>query len=151
MSKLTRKELVEIIQDLDIAMLTTQTATGALESRPMSNNRDVEYDGHSYFFAEGDSEVVAAIKRNPSVNLAMEGRHAMFTKKIYLSIAGKAEVTTDKAAIRKHWVPDLEAWFKDGVDTPGLTLIHVAADTVRYWDGMEQGEVAFAGASKSAA
>jgi general stress protein 26 len=27
------------------------------------------------------------------------------------------------------------AWFPDGLDTPGLTLIKVEADTAEYWEG----------------
>ena len=32
-------------------------------------------------------------------------------------------------------------WFKDGIDTPGLVLIEVAAKRIHYWDGMDEGEV----------
>lgn len=42
----------------------------------------------------------------------------------------------------QHWVKDLERWFEQGVDTPGLVLIHVRAIRVHYWDGEDQGEIA---------
>lgn len=34
---------------------------------------------------------------------------------------------------------DLNRWFEDGVDTPGLTLIRVRAGRIRWWGG-EDGE-----------
>ena len=37
---------------------------------------------------------------------------------------------------------DLDVWFKDGIDTPGIVLIHVHATSVHYWSGMDGGEVA---------
>ena len=50
----------------------------------------------------------------------------------------------DKAQFMAHWVPDLEAWFEQGVDTPGLVLIKVHAKRIKYWEGEEEGEVKLA-------
>jgi len=47
----------------------------------------------------------------------------------------------DRATFEEHWVPELEYWFKEGIDTPGMIMIHVHADRIDYWDGMEAGEV----------
>ncbi len=32
-------------------------------------------------------------------------------------------------------------WFEQGIDTPGLVLIKVAAERIHYWDGKDQGEL----------
>ena len=53
----------------------------------------------------------------------------------------QAELIQDKAAFREHWVPDLERWFGQGVDTPGLVLIKVRANRIHYWAGEDEGEV----------
>ena len=144
MTKLKQTDIAEIMRDIDICMLTTCTTDGKLESRPMSNNRDVAFDGHCYFFSHGNTSVVKEINANPSVNLAFIGKKDLLgLKKIYLSVAGAADTTTDKAILKKHWVPDLEAWFERGIDTPGLTLIHVQASSVQYWIGMEEGTVEY--------
>ena len=41
-------------------MLNTHTDGGQIATRPMSNNRDVEYDGDSWFFV---AEEVAHLRR----------------------------------------------------------------------------------------
>ncbi|MGO6817247.1 pyridoxamine 5'-phosphate oxidase family protein [Rhizobium leguminosarum] len=53
----------------------------------------------------------------------------------------------DKAAFEEHWVPDLERWFPEGVDTPGIVLIKVSASSIRYWDGEENGEIVLPGSA----
>ncbi len=50
----TSKELTSI----DFGMLATKNADGAICSRPMSNNGDLEYDGASWFFYHGDSRKI---------------------------------------------------------------------------------------------
>lgn len=47
MGALTVSEIAEKMKDIDFCMLTTVTEGGQLSSRPMSNNRDVDYDGDS--------------------------------------------------------------------------------------------------------
>ncbi|MBV9045288.1 MAG: pyridoxamine 5'-phosphate oxidase family protein [Alphaproteobacteria bacterium] len=139
MSKLDMKDISDAMKHVDICMMTTNN--GTLESRPMSNNRDVDYDGDSYFFANGSEEVVRDIENKPDVNLAYIHQPTL-GKPIYISVKGKAEAVTDRGEMKKHWVPDLEAWFKDGIDTPGLTMIHVKAASVKYWSGGDTGEIA---------
>jgi general stress protein 26 len=139
MSKLTLKDISDAMKSIDICMLTT--GKGALVSRPMSNNRDVEYEGDSYFFADGSSDLVQELSADPKTNLAYVDQPALFGKSLYISVSGNAVLVRDKAQIKDHWVPDLDAWFKDGIDTPGLTMIHVKADSVKYWQGGDEGEV----------
>jgi general stress protein 26 len=45
------------------------------------------------------------------------------------------------SAFRAHWTSDLDRWFVNGVDTPGIVLIKVKATRITYWDGEEEGEV----------
>ena len=40
----------------------------------------------------------------------------------------------DSAKVAELSTPVLKAWFPDGLETPGLTLIKVEADTAEYWD-----------------
>ena len=130
------KELATKMADIDICMMTTWNAEKELVSRPMSNNGDVEYDGHSYFFTDGENHVAKEIAANPQVNLSFATKQS-----IYISVSGDAELITDENEIKQHWNADLDKWFKDGIDTPGLTMIHVAAKKIKYWDDMKEGEV----------
>ena len=50
-------------------MLTTVTEGGELSSRPMSNNRDVKYDGDSWFFAYDDARFIQDIQTTDQVGL----------------------------------------------------------------------------------
>lgn len=145
------KDISETMQSIDIAMMTTRNADGSLESRPMSNNKDVEYTGDSYFFTYADKRVVADLERDPQVCLAYDGRKHLLSEHYYICISGEAELVRDKAEMKAHWVPELDAWFPQGVDTPGVTMIHVRARHVRYWKGMEEGEVALPAARVNAA
>ena len=54
---------------------------------------------------------------------------------IFVVIDGRATVIKDKSEFEKHWVPDLERWFTEGMETPGLVLIKVHAGRIEYWDG----------------
>lgn len=141
MSKLTLNEIRTAMKKLDVCMLTTRNAEGALESRPMSNNKDVDYHGDSYFFTLADTRAVKDIAENPQVCMAYDGRPGLLSKPLYLCIAGTAEIIRDRAVMEQHWVPDLERWFKNGLDTPGITLIHVQSSHIRYWQGFDEGEI----------
>ena len=55
------------------AMLSTRTAGGAIAARPMSNNRQVEYDGDNYFFTCEDTGTVRDIGSDPNVGLGLPG------------------------------------------------------------------------------
>ena len=136
MAELTLSDISKKMRKLDICMMTTVGPYGHLTSRPMSNNGDVEYDGNSYFFSYEDKEVIKEIKENSNINLSFQGDD-MF----YISIAGKAQLITDKEVLKKHWVDSLNAWFKDGIDTPGIIMIHVEAINIKYWHKMDEGEV----------
>ena len=51
MSDWTLRDISEKVRDIDFAMLLTRTESGEIAGRLMSNNRDVEYDGNSFFFS----------------------------------------------------------------------------------------------------
>lgn len=138
----TLGDLAKEMRDIDFTMLSTRTEDGSIAARPMSNNRDVDYDGDSWFFTHGDTRTVGDIGRDPNVGLSLQGKGGLLGKPpIFIAAEGRAEVIRDKAAFAEHWVPDLERWFPQGIDTPGLALIKVRADRIHYWDGEEEGEV----------
>lgn len=138
----TLAELAEIMKDIDFAMLSTHTQNGAIASRPMSNNRQVEYDGDNWFFACEDTRLIDDIRANPDVGLGFQGKAGLLgMRPLFVSIEGKAELIKDKVQFEAHWTRDLELWFKEGVDTPGLTLIKVHGIRAHYWDGEDQGEI----------
>jgi general stress protein 26 len=145
MSDLTLSDISEKMRDIDFAVLTTRNSNGALAARPMSNNRDVDFDGDSYFFTNGDTRSVADIEADPNVGLAYQAKSGMLhLKPFFVTVEGRAELIRDKASFAEHWTKDLDAWFKQGIDTPGLTLIKVNAQRLHYWDGYDEGELKLA-------
>lgn len=151
MSKqLTLTDIRDVLKSIDVCMMTTRTSDGMLESRPMSSNKDIDAHGNSFFFTMGDTRVVSDLKRASSVCLTFDGRNGVFGKHFYVCVSGEAELITEKATMRRHWVPDLELWFKDGVDTEGLTLVKVQPHHIRYWKGMEEGEITLKAGKKAA-
>ena len=149
MAELKLKEISEKMRDIDFAILSTRTEGGWISGRPMSNNREVEFDGDSYFFTCEDARSVADIRQDPNVGLGYQSKSGMLgLKPFFLTLEGRASLIQDKSEFAKHWTKDLDAWFKEGIDTPGLTLIRVEAERLHYWDGYEEGEL---GLSKSEA
>ncbi|HEX6183439.1 MAG TPA: pyridoxamine 5'-phosphate oxidase family protein [Pyrinomonadaceae bacterium] len=126
-------KLREIVKAVDICMLTTTDEEGGLRSRPMSNNRDVEFDGDLWFFTYGSSHKVDEVGRVPQVNASFADVDAQ----LYASLTGRAEVVRDRARIEEHWKPQLRAWFPEGVDTPDIALLKVTVERAEYWDGSQ--------------
>ena len=142
MADMTLAYISEKMRDIDFAVLSTRGDNGALAGRPMSNNREVDFDGYSYFFTCSDTDMVADIEREPQVGLAYQSKSGMLgMKPFFLTIEGRASLIRDKIEFAEHWTKDLDTWFKDGIDTPGLTLIKVEAERLRYWHGGEEVEL----------
>lgn len=142
MSRMSLADLAEEMRDIDFAMLATHTEGGEIAERPMSTNRDVAYDGTSHFFTNDSTRTVADIQRDPKVALSFTGRKGLFGKPpTFIAVEGEASLIRDKAAFEAHWTSDLDDWFQQGADTPGLVLIQVKAARITCWKGMEETEV----------
>lgn len=138
MAELKLSDISKKMRKMDICMMSTAASNGTITSRPMSNNGDVEYDGNSYFYSYEEAEVIKELKENDNLNLSFQG-----DDEFYIAISGESKLITDKKILKEHWVPSLNEWFKDGVFTPGIILIHVKAKSIKYWHNEEQGEVKF--------
>ena len=123
-----RAKITELVRDAKICMFTTMTADGRHVSRPMAL-QEAEFDGDLWFFAYEDSPKIAEIAAHPQVNVAFGTK-----SNAWVSVSGRAEVVHDRATAERLWTPILKAWFPDGLDTPGLTLIRVRAESAEYWD-----------------
>ena len=145
MTQMSLPDLAEKMRGIDFAMLSTKTAGGEIASRPMSNNGDVDYDGDSYFFTETKTQMVGDIERDARVGLAFSVEPGLFAGGgLFIAVEGKASVIRDKAQFEAHWTPDLDAWFKQGIETPGLVMLKVHAERIKYWQGEDEGEVSLA-------
>lgn len=142
MADKTLKDIARALKDIDFVMLNTRSSGGQIAGRPMSNNRDVEYDGDSWFFVDQTSRTFADIGENPSVSIAAQSSKGLLGKPpIFISIQGRAEVIADRDQFEDHWQDELNRWWPEGPQTPTLALLKVHARRVHYWDGEDQGEL----------
>lgn len=123
--------LGNLLEGIDIAMLTTLGDRGYPVSRPLSTQA-ASFDGKVlWFFTEADSPKVAEIERHPKVNLGYSSKE----KNIYVSIAGDARVLRDQRKINQLWSDALKAFFPNGKEDPNLALLEVGVRTAEYWEG----------------
>lgn len=142
MPTMTLQDLSSHLRKIDFCMFSTNAGSGRIASRPMSNNGDVEYDGDSWFFAYGDSNKVSHIEAVDEVSLTFTAPPSLLGKPgIFIAVEGNAVVSREKSNFAEHWISELERWFPEGIETPGLVLIKVAARSAQYWDGEESGSV----------
>ncbi|MGE7368676.1 pyridoxamine 5'-phosphate oxidase family protein [Neorhizobium sp. NPDC001467] len=142
MTTMTMEELSKKLAKIDFCMFDTLGGPQGLKSRPMSNNGDVEYDGDSWFFSYEDTRKVKEIDQDNRVGLTFTAPPSILGKPgIFIAIEGEASLIRDKAQFEKHWVKDLDRWFPQGIDTPGILLIKVSAKAIEYWDGEENSRI----------
>ena len=113
-------------------------ATGARARSPPQSASP----GDSYFFAYENTRVISDIKADPKVGLSLQTKGGLLGKPpVFIAIEATAELIQDKAQFEAHWKDELERWFPQGIDTPGIVLIKAHANRVTYWDGEEEAEV----------
>ena len=79
----TLADISEAMKDIDFCMLVSRAEDGSIGGRPMSNNREVEYEGTSRFFTFDDTRMVRDITRDASVGLTYQGKAGL------LGVVGK--------------------------------------------------------------
>lgn len=134
--KLSIEKLSKMMAKQDIAMLVTRHGDDSAV-RPMSNNREVEFDGDTHFFTTADTTTVEDIKKHDRVSVTYQDTD----DDIFIALTGTAKLHTDHDVLRKHWKDQLENWFENGIETKGLTLVEVNAERVHYWIGRKEGEL----------
>jgi general stress protein 26 len=122
------KKLRELINDIDIAMLTTVDEDGTLRSRPMGTQK-AEFDGDLWFLTRVDTAKVDEIQRESQVNVS----YAKPDKNRFVSVSGTAVLIHDKAKIDEFWDPIYKAFFPEGKDDPRLRLLKVNVQKAEYW------------------
>ncbi|WP_373278268.1 pyridoxamine 5'-phosphate oxidase family protein [Sphingobium fuliginis] len=140
--QLTLDSLAEKMKDIDFAMLSTHADGGQIGARPMSNNQDVAYGGDSFYFTTEDTLMVKDIERDPRVGLSFQGRTGLLKQNpLFIAVEGRADLIRDRDAFRAHWNSQLQDWFEEGPDTPGLVMIKVHAQRAHVWDGENEAEL----------
>ena len=116
-----------LIDEIEIAMLTTRRPDGHLESRAMANQKRAA--GADLWFVTGErSDKLRDIAHDPHVNLAYYKAGSYE----WVSASGIATLSRDRAKIGELYAPDWKAWFgQEGdprhgtADDPRIVLIGV--------------------------
>lgn len=121
-------KLAELIDGIEVAMLTTQAADGSLVSRPLQTLK-LTADGDLVFFTAADSAKVDQLTDDLDVNLA----YANHEDARYVSVRGRARVDRDQALIEELWSPVQKVYFS-GKDDPNLAVLRVRVRDAMYWE-----------------
>lgn len=117
----------KLVENIEIAMLTTRRPDGHLVSRPMATQ--ARADGADlWFVTDKSSPKVEEVGRDAHVNVSYYNDRT----REWVSVSGNARLVQDRAKIRELYRPDWRAWFgdaggeKDGTaDDPRMVLIGV--------------------------
>ncbi|UFN42635.1 pyridoxamine 5'-phosphate oxidase family protein [Nocardioides okcheonensis] len=139
-------KVAELVDDARICMMTTMTSDGRHVSRPMGL-QEAEFDGDLWFFTYDDSDKARQIAEHDQVNVGFSDQK----QSAWTSVSGRAEVVHDRQKAEELWSPMLKAWFPDGLETPGLALIKVHADSAEYWESSSSKVVRLIGLARAAA
>ncbi len=135
--RLLKKELADLykmIDELDTAMLTTRRRDGHMVSRAMANQKHAP--GADLWFVTTDSTAkLNELEDDPHVNLA----YYKDRTREWISVAGLAKVSRDRAIIHQLYAPDWKIWFPDEgdprhgtADDPRMVLIGVEVHSAVY-------------------
>lgn len=122
------RKLAELIDDIEVAMLTTQDTDGSLVSRPLQTLK-LTAEGDLVFFTAADSAKVDQLTEDLEVNLA----YARQDDKRYVSVRGRARIDRDPALIKELWSPAQNVFFS-GKDDPNLAVLRVRVRDAMYWE-----------------
>ena len=121
-----RDKLVELMDDMHVAMMTTLGPEG-VRSVPMARQQ-VEPDAEMWFITARDTDHVRSIEADPRVALTFSSRDA------WVAATGTATVVDDEPKLRELWNTFAEAWLPGGPEDPNAALIRVDVDRAEYWD-----------------
>lgn len=111
-----------------VAMMTT-LHEGAIVGRPMAAHADPG-EHAIYFVTRLDSGKTHDIEDAAPVNLSFSDP----VNATFVSIAGRAAVSQDRAKLRELWNMWAEAWLPDGPEAPDTALITVEPGEAMLWN-----------------
>jgi general stress protein 26 len=127
-------ELCELIEDMEIALMTTRRRDGSLVTRPMATQEQGPL-ADLWFVTNKETHKVDELEADPNVCLGYYDNDS----REWVSVSGTADLVVDRDRIRELYAPDWKAYFEDeggdrdgGPDDPRLALICVEARSVHY-------------------
>jgi general stress protein 26 len=130
----TLAKFYDLIDDIEIAMMTTRRPDGHLRSRAMANQKRA--DGADLWFVTIDGAAkLDDIAGDPHVNLA----YYKSSSSEWISVSGTATVSRDRETIRQLYATDWQIWFPEEgdprhgtADDPRIVLIGVRVHAAEF-------------------
>lgn len=128
------EQLYDLIDDIEIALMTTRRPDGSLVSRPMATQQRSE-GTDLWFVTNEETAKIDELEHDPHVNL---GYYKNGTYE-FVSVSGIARLSKDPAKIRELYQPSWRAWFGDeggarngGPEDPRIVLVLIEAQSAVY-------------------
>lgn len=115
------------IDAMSICMMTTHDGA-QLRSRPMAAK---VHQGQICFLTQADSPKTGEIADDDHVNLAFVDQSA----NDYVSVSGRARLSSDRSLIKTLWGPFADAWFEGDAETANVKVVSVDPESAQIWDG----------------
>ena len=123
--------LWELIKGIKFGMLTHRHGDGSLQGHPLTTqNKSIDEGSILYFFISKKSELASRLRQDPNVNVAYADPGA----DSYVSVAGTARFSDNRAKVEELWSPMAKAWFPGGPQDPDLAFLEVKIGHAEYWN-----------------
>ena len=117
----------EMIDAIDICMFVTKRGDD-MHGRPMSTIGRKD-EGKIYRLTDKSAVKDDEINTDPAVYLGYcKGSQ-------HLSVNGTAEISQDRALVKRIWTPSAQAFWPNGPDDTNIVAIVVEPSSAEYWDG----------------
>ena len=126
---MTQQEVSTLIKSFDVCMMTTIDSNGDINSRPMLQNKEAEFNGYLYYFSLMDTRKVRDLYDIPTISLTYQDKEG----KQFLQVHGEAELTNDTKLMAKHWDAALDTWWPLREHTERMCMIVVKVSWIRHW------------------
>ncbi|AFL81031.1 putative stress protein (general stress protein 26) [Aequorivita sublithincola DSM 14238] len=123
-----RQKIKELAESIDLTMMATNLKSEPFHVIPMST-KEVDAAGNIWFLSNKNSEHNQNIEKENKTQLIYADKGNFE----FMSIYGRASISTDRNRIKELYGSGDDAWF-DGVDDPNITAIKIQPDEAHYWD-----------------
>ena len=121
------EQLNQVAESFSTAMVASRGEGGSMHSRPMII-AEHHGNGSLSFLTDADSGKVGEIEADSNVLITMQDDPK------FLSLTGRASVSSDKKEIERVWSPAFKIWFENGPEGPGIRLIKFVPHIGEFWD-----------------
>jgi general stress protein 26 len=121
-------ELIRIIRDIRIGLLTTVGREGQFHTRPVQTLK-VEADATLWFFTDCTSPKVTELHHDVRVSLG----YADPAKNVYVALCGEGSLVRDPQKAKELWSIEQRAYYPKGPDDERLALLRVSTTHAEYW------------------